>query len=83
MMDWYGNGTGAGGWVFMIAGMTIFWGLVILAGVMIFGSNSGRRGGLGRQDHGAREILDDRFVRGEIDREDYEGRKSALKVSAR
>ncbi len=83
MMDWYGNGMGTGGWVFMIAAMTIFWGLVILAGVMIFRGNGERRGGLGTQDRGAQEILDDRFARGEIDREDYEARKSALKSTAR
>ena len=78
MMDWYDNGMGAGGWIFMIAAMTIFWSLVILAGVMIFRGNSGRRGGPGGQGPRALEILDDRFARGEIDREEYEGRKSAL-----
>jgi uncharacterized membrane protein len=31
----------------------------------------------------ALEILDDRFAWGEIDRADYEGRKSALKAGAR
>jgi uncharacterized membrane protein len=83
MMDWYDNDMGASGWVFMIAAMTIFCGLVILAGVMIFRGNSGRRGGPGRQDFGALEILDDCFAWGEIDREDCEGRKSALKAGAR
>ena len=83
MMDWYGNGMGAGGWVFMIAAMTIFWCLVILAGVMLFRGDRARRDGLGTQDRGALEILDERFARGEIDREDYEARKSALKASAR
>lgn len=81
--DSYDCDMGASGWVFTIAAMTIFWGLVILAGVMIFRGNSGRRGGPGRQDPGALEILDDRFARVEIDREDYEGRKSALKAGAR
>lgn len=83
MMNWYGNGMGTGDWVLMIAAMTIFWGLVILAGVMLFRGESARRGGLGTQDRGALELLDERFARGEIDREDYEARKSALKASAR
>lgn len=83
MMGWYDNGMGAGGWVFMIAAMTIFWGLVILAGVMLFRGDSARHSGLGTQDRGAAEILDERFARGEIDREDYEARKFALKASAR
>lgn len=82
MMNWYGNGIGAGGWVAM---MGIFWGLVILAGVMIFRDNSGSRSGIGSgtQDRGAVEILDDRFVRGEVDSEEYEARKAALRGSAR
>ena len=82
-MDWYGNGMGTGGWVVMIAMMTIFWGLVILAGVMIFRGSSGRRSGGGTQDRGALEILDDRFGRGEVDREEYEARRVALRGSAR
>lgn len=83
MMGWYDNGMGTGGWVFMIAAMSICWGLVILAGVLIFRGSSGRRAELGRQDRGALEILDRRFARGDIDREDYEARKTALKASAR
>lgn len=82
MMDWDGNGIGAGGWVLMIAMMTIFWGLIILAGVMIFRGTGGSRNG-GTQDRGALEILDERFARGEVDREEYEARIAALRGSAR
>ncbi len=78
MMDWYGNGMGTGGWVAMIAGMSIFWGLIVLAGVMIFRGSSGRRSGGGLQERGALEILDDRFARGDVDREEYEARKAVL-----
>lgn len=80
MMDWYGNGMGTGGWLVMIAAMTIFWGLVILAGMMIFRGNG--KGDRGERDRGAVEILDARFARGEIDPDDYEARKSALEASA-
>ncbi len=46
-MDWYGNGMDNGDW---IAAITIFWGLVILAGVMILrGSGGGRTSGSGTQ----------------------------------
>lgn len=78
MMGWYGNGMGAGGWVFMIVSMVIFWGLVILAGVMIFRGTGNRS-----QSHGALEILDERFARGDIDREEYEARRTVLRESAR
>ncbi|WP_300575897.1 hypothetical protein [uncultured Nocardioides sp.] len=101
MMGWYDNDMGAAGWVFMIAAMMIFWGLVathtssgitrvgVPRGQMIFRGTAGGRGGLGRQDLGALEILDVRFARGggggggEIGREDYGGRKSALSAGAR
>ena len=78
MMGWYDNDMGAAGWVFMIAAMMIFWGLVathtssgitrvgVPRGQMIFRGTAGGRGGLGRQD-----------------REDYGGRKSALSAGAR
>ena len=83
MMDWYGNGMGTGDWVVMIAVMTFFWGLVILAGVMIFrGGGRGRGAGVpdgpGTKDRGALEILDERFARGEVDREEYEARRAAV-----
>ncbi len=76
MMGWYDNDMGAAGWVFMIAAMMIFWGLVathtssgitrvgVPRGQMIFRGTAGGRGGLGRQDLGALEILDVRFARG-------------------
>lgn len=80
MTDWYGNGMGTGGWLAMMA---IFWGLVILAGVMIFRGSGRSRLGVGAQDRGALEMLDERFARGEVDREEYEARKAALRGSAR
>ena len=76
MMGWYDNDMGAAGWVFMIAAMMIFWGLVathtssgitrvgVPRGQMIFRGTAGGRGGLGRQDLGALEILDVRFAGG-------------------
>lgn len=79
MMDWYGNGMGTGGWVIMIAAMTLFWGLVIFAGIMIFRGSSKSHSGSVTQDRGALGILDDRYARGEVNREEYEARKAALR----
>ncbi|WP_216823022.1 SHOCT domain-containing protein [Aeromicrobium sp. A1-2] len=73
---------GAGSWVVMIAVMAAFWGLVILAGVMIFRGSDRSRGGDRTQDRTALEILDDRFARGEVDREEYEARKAVLRGTA-
>lgn len=78
-MDWYGHGMGTGGWVAMIVAMTIFWGAVVLAGVMIFRGSGGGRGGSGKSDRDALGILDERFARGELDREEYEARKAVLR----
>ncbi len=86
MMDWYGHGMGTGGWVVMIAVMIFFWGLVVLAGVMIFRSGGPRSRGAadggGTNERGALEILDERFARGEVDREEYEARRAVLRGSA-
>ncbi len=77
-MDWYGNGMDNGDWIAMIAAITIFWGLVILAGLMIFrGSGDGRTSGSGTQDPGPLEIPDERFARGEVGREEYEAQGRA------
>ncbi len=82
MMGWYGHGMGAGGWIVMISMMVFFWGLVILAGVLIFRGSDRSRGAGVTRDRSAIEILDERFARGEIDREEYELRKAVLRGSA-
>lgn len=88
MMGWYDDGSmGVGGWMAMILMMSLFWGAVIFAGVLLFrGAGNGR---------GSREIerfeqlthrnpvdiLDERFARGEIENEEYEARKAVLLVT--
>ena len=56
-------------------GMLLVWGLVIWLVVWLVGT-------LGKGDRGttmdARAVLDERFARGEIDREEYEEKKRAL-----
>ncbi|MGA7982572.1 MAG: SHOCT domain-containing protein [Chromatiaceae bacterium] len=57
-------------------GMVLFWGLIIVAVVLV------ARSFYGSQERGsqksAREILDERYARGEIDKQEYEERKQAL-----
>jgi putative membrane protein len=57
--------------------MVLFWGLIIVAVVLVARSLSGsqERG----SQKSAREILDERYARGEIGKQEYEERKQALR----
>ena len=71
-VDW---GHMDGGWVVMVIGMALFWGLVILLFVWLV------RGGLGRSHlhkPSPLDILDRRFAEGEITAEEYRERRSIL-----
>ena len=75
MMDDFGHfGWGMGfGWVFML----LFWGLILLGLAALvkwlWSANTG-----GAQPKSALEILQERYARGEIDREEYERIKRDL-----
>lgn len=56
-------------------GMVIVWGFIIFFVLWIARGASGMKSGRDRQ---AREILDERFARGEIERVEYEEKKRAL-----
>jgi putative membrane protein len=58
-------------------GMVLFWGLIIVAVVLVARSFYGSQE-RGRQKS-AREILDERYARGEIGKQEYEERKQALR----
>jgi putative membrane protein len=61
------------GWIWMV----VFWGLIIWAVFAIvsrLGVGSGQKGGRSN----AMAILEERFARGEIDREQFEGMKKTL-----
>jgi putative membrane protein len=87
MHDWNG-GWGAGTWLLMGFGMLVFWTLIALTIMWIVRSIGDRRlpiappPGHGSQDmqmrSTARQILDERFARGEIDDEEYHRRVEAL-----
>ena len=78
MHDWgYSWGWGSGmffGPLFMIAVPVL---TIVLIVVLVRWLNGGRDAASG-QLRTAREILDERFAKGEIDREDYEVRRKAL-----
>jgi len=69
MHDWWTSGS----WVFMLLPLALLGGLV-LAVVRLYDGNWSRE----QSPRTAREILDERFSKGEIDREEYEMRRKAL-----
>jgi putative membrane protein len=84
-----GNGWGMG-WMWFI-GPLILAGIVLLVVVLLRGNVTGGPGGGGdlpqprrsRGEHGrAREILDERYARGEIDDEEYRDRLRHLRGEA-
>jgi putative membrane protein len=84
MHDWYDDGMGWGGWVLMSMVMVAFWAVLIVTVVMIVRSVSGDRRPSGRAPrHGAQDILDERFARGEIDDDEYNARRAALRADSR
>ena len=77
MHDWYGWGWGGGmlfGPLFMIAGPVL---LIVLV-VLLIRWLSGNRDTPRDRTRTAREILDERFAKGEIQREEYEERRRTL-----
>ncbi len=69
--SWWGGGWGLLGALIMIA----FWTLVV---VLIIGLVRGGRGAGDRTSGSAIHILEERYARGEIDREEFLERRAAL-----
>lgn len=73
-----GWGSGAGG-ILGVVPMVLWWALVIVGIALLvkwlFGTTAG-----GRPAGGARDILAERYARGEIDREEFENRKRDLRA---
>lgn len=72
----WGTGMGWWGWAFMGLTTVLLWGAVIAGIVAIFrGPGSASR----PSEPTPREVLDERFARGEIDAEEYRARRSVLR----
>jgi len=86
---WHGDGWDGGHWIFAIAMMILFWG--VMAAIVITLIRPGR---WSRDDHRAsppansftqeaERILHERFARGEIDADEYTRRHDLLKERSR
>lgn len=77
-MMWHGDGLGWGGWLIM--GMTVaaFWVFVVVAVIAL--TRVFREPGSGKRPTrpDPRQLLDERFARGELDAEEYEARRNLL-----
>jgi len=88
----WGNGYGSGGmWLF---GIMVFLGLILVIGAVVWAIARGNRSngtgqfgadrsgqpqpGSGLNSSKARQILDERYARGEIDAQEYRDRREAL-----
>lgn len=84
MYNNWGYGLGFGfGWIFML----LFWGLIIWGVIALVRGFSGNHkdggccGGHAKdtQSKSPQDILDERYAKGEIDKEEYEEKKNNLK----
>jgi putative membrane protein len=77
-----GSGFGLGFGIFGFLFMLIFWGGLILLAVWLvralFSTNASRGTNRGGSDQSAQQILDQRYARGEISREQYDIMKQDL-----
>ena len=77
MMHWggdFGMGFG-GGWIFMI----LFWGLIILGVVYLVKILLGGSSTEEKKSESAWEVLEKRFARGEMSKEEFEDAMAVLK----
>jgi putative membrane protein len=80
MMGWYGPGMGASGMVLMALSSVMFWALMVVALVVLgrafgwFAPGTTRTVGA----PAARNVLDERYARGEIDDDEYQRRLRTL-----
>jgi putative membrane protein len=72
---------GAGWWVVMVAGMVVFWGVVILIGARLLRDGFGRHPSTPPAETPT-AVLERRLAEGAITVEEYQQRRSALAESA-
>ena len=78
MIGWYHDGMGWGGWLVMLLGMVVFWGLVVWAVVVL--SRDAGSDNAWPSHHDPLDTLDERFARGEIDETEYRARADVLRA---
>ncbi|HET9139284.1 SHOCT domain-containing protein [Actinophytocola sp.] len=81
MMFWYGNGMSGWGYALMTVGMVLFWGLLIVAVVVLvrYLGHTTQSGFPTGQRSTPEQILAERFARGEIDEDEYRSRIATLR----
>jgi putative membrane protein len=83
MMFWTDHDLSGWGWVAMVTGMVVFWGLLIaLAVILVRALNRPADQARGPRPS-PEQLLGERFARGEIDEEEYRRRLAALTGSDR
>ncbi len=79
MMFWSDHDLSAWGWVVMSVSMVLFWGLLVLGGVLILRAlNQPSSAGPASPRPTPQQLLDERFARGEIEEEEYRRRSATL-----
>lgn len=76
---WWDYDMGWGGWLIMAIAMASFWILVVLLFVSLLRTD----GPAGSESSDARDILERRLARGEIDVEEYQQRLDAVSKARR
>ncbi len=74
----YGHMMG-GGWILGPVMMILFVAVIVAVVVLVVRWLGGAGGGPGAKPKAAQDILEERFARGEIDKEEFEARRQALR----
>ena len=76
----YGDGgIGWGGWFAMVVMMVVFWGAIAWVIVTLIRHNGPSSSPVAPTGPDAKQILDERFARGEIDEDEYQRRRDVLR----
>jgi len=79
MMYWYGNGMSGWGYAVMTIGVVLFWAVAILGGIALVRHLTRAAGAASVST--PEQVLAERFARGEIDDEEFDRRRKALRSS--